>query len=121
MLTKCWIFTGAVNDSGYGVAGVDGKIKYTHRAAYEVLVGPIPDGLELDHSCKVKICYNPYHLEAVTHIENVRRSVSFNGTKTHCKNGHEFNDENTVWRKSGGRGCRPCNRNTYKKWYDKNR
>lgn len=52
MLYECWLFIGATNDDGYGVAGVDGKIKYVHRASYEVLVGPIPEELELDHLCK---------------------------------------------------------------------
>jgi len=70
----CWIWQGAVTNGGYGSVSVIGqKGKPAHRAMYEVLVGVIPSGKELDHLCRVKLCVNPQHLEVVTKTENMRR------------------------------------------------
>jgi hypothetical protein len=78
----CWLWTGAISGKsgtasaarGYGYFGVTSKkIVRAHRWAYETLVGPIPEGMELDHLCHITTCVNPNHLEAVTHLENVRR------------------------------------------------
>lgn len=65
---------------------------------YEHVKGPVPDGLELDHLCRVHNCVNPAHLEAVTHAENVRRGEAglHNPEKTHCPNGHAYTEENTL-------------------------
>lgn len=72
--SSCWIWTGKKGSKGYGLAHVDGgRQAQAHRVAYELLVGPIPDGLEIDHTCNVRPCVNPDHLEPVTHAENVRR------------------------------------------------
>lgn len=124
----CWLWIGGRRGgSGYGsffVEKIDGRpvSDLAHRWAYTHFVGPIPDGLELDHICRVPACVNPAHLEAVTHSENMRRSPTAGrmdiGDKrraqTHCKNGHEFNEENTrVYRDSRGRPhrqCRACRR-----------
>lgn len=76
----CWIWTGALTGAGYGQFGGGGKKSYTHRWAYQAHVGPIPDGLELDHLCRVRACCNPDHLEPVTHEENTRRAVPFRPT-----------------------------------------
>jgi hypothetical protein len=71
----CWIFTGALTEKGYGrIRGVNKKMVVAHRAMYEELRGPIPDGEELDHICWVRACVNPDHMEPVTHAENIRRS-----------------------------------------------
>lgn len=81
-----------------------------HRMAYEELVGPIADGLQIDHLCRVRCCVNPAHLEPVTQAENIRRGVSptaANRRKTHCKHGHEFTTENTRLVPEG-RICRRC-------------
>ena len=71
--TRCWNWQKAKNSAGYGIIGKDGGSKLAHREAYIAFVGPIPEGLELDHLCKNKGCVNPDHLEAVTRSENVRR------------------------------------------------
>lgn len=92
----CWLWTGALSLAGYGHAGsprVNGD-QYAHRAAYIAVKGPIPEGLGLDHLCRVRHCVNPEHLEAVTQRENIMRSPiqvsAINARKTHCKRGHEL-------------------------------
>ena len=71
---SCWPWRGQVNRGGYGVARYKRRTTTAHRAIYRILVGPIPDGLELDHLCRNRLCVNPAHLEPVTHLENVRRA-----------------------------------------------
>lgn len=73
--TPCIVWMGALNAKGYGCFGLDGDTKLAHRVAYEFENGPIPDGLTIDHLCRVKRCVNPAHLEAVTGRENTRRAV----------------------------------------------
>lgn len=69
-----WRWTGALNDSGYGVIWDGSRLVYAHRLAYELLVGPIPVGLTIDHTCAVRECVMPSHLEPVSHRENVQRA-----------------------------------------------
>ena len=71
----CWLWTGALRGDGYGKFHVKRKWVYAHRFAYELLVGPIPDGLELDHLCRIRNCVRPSHLEPVTHQENMQRAI----------------------------------------------
>ena len=71
--TPCWVWTGLQTTTGYGRAPDGGK---AHRRMYEAVVGPIPEGLSLDHLCRVTLCVNPDHLEPVTHVENMRRSAN---------------------------------------------
>lgn len=106
----CWLWTGAVDPCGYGRFRAHVLVS-AHRWAYEQFVGRIPDGLELDHACRVRTCVNPAHLEPVTHAENMRRSGPFtpNANKTHCARGHAFTPENTYEYKTR-RNCRTCNR-----------
>ena len=68
----CWLWTGALLD-GYGIVKVGGGVRRAHRVVFEFERGPIPDGLELDHLCRVRRCVNPDHLEPVTKAENIRR------------------------------------------------
>ena len=72
--TGCIEFMAARNEHGYGTLWVDGKQRYTHILAYEMVRGPVPEGLELDHLCNNPPCCHPWHLEPVTHAENLRRS-----------------------------------------------
>lgn len=106
----CWEWLGAKQPSGYGKMYWDYKTLLAHRVVYELVRGPIPEGLQLDHLCRNPSCVNPSHLEAVTARENVLRSDSTagrNGRKTHCKRGHEFTPANTYIRPRG-RECRAC-------------
>ena len=105
----CWLWTGALTGGRYGNAIVNGKNVPAHRAAYEELVGPIPEGLELDHLCFVTNCVRPDHLEPVTGAENKRRAGA---RTTHCPKGHEYTPENTYVRTRGNgrRQCRECHR-----------
>ena len=110
--TSCWLWTAGKNGVGYGSYAAQGQDWGAHRLAYEDAKGPIPEGFEIDHLCRVRNCVNPEHLEAVTKLENMRRGRFFNHKReiTHCPQGHPYDLINTYWRKSGGRGCRACNR-----------
>lgn len=111
----CWLWTG-YRSGGYGMMMRDGKQVGAHRVAYELLVGPIPVGLQVDHLCRVRHCVNPAHLEPVTREENIRRGIlaerrgAHERAKTHCKQGHEFTPESIVNRSRGGRDCKVCHR-----------
>lgn len=97
---SCWLWTGSVS-GGYGrVYGGDGRRSpvIVHRALYEATVGPIPEGLQLDHLCRNQLCVNPAHLEPVTARENQRRAAEANGDcqyASHCYRGHAFTEDNT--------------------------
>lgn len=114
-LGPCWLWT-ACTHQGYGLfnQGI-GKTPMAHRIAYELLVGPIPDDKELDHLCRNTTCVRPSHLEAVTHHVNIQRGEAGKhyADRTHCVNGHPFDEVNTrrylrngTWR----RVCRECQR-----------
>ncbi len=107
---NCWMWEGFRNGDGYGRFYAHGRMTMTHRFSYEGARGPIPPGLEIDHLCRTRACVNPAHMEPVTHAENVRRGDSWkiHGTKTHCAQGHPYDEENTYLRPSGGRHCRTC-------------
>lgn len=116
----CWLWTGPLNDQGYGRYFPNAESPRpirAHRAAYEFFVGPIPEGLELDHLCRVRHCVNPEHVEPVTHAENVRRGAAGNNkrAKTHCPQGHPYSGDN-LYLYPGPRvhrGCRACVRLRY--------
>lgn len=120
----CWLWTDEPGRNGYGYLRVGNRFRTAHRYAYELLVGPISEGLELDHLCRVPLCCNPAHLEPVTHAENIRRGVAAERkrAKTHCQRGHPYDEANTYWhRKPDGtirqRTCRTCNRENWRRRY----
>jgi len=108
----CWEWTGSLNPHGYGAFNVNDGHRQAHRVAYEIIVGPIPDGLQIDHLCRNPPCVNPAHLEAVTQRENILRGVGFAAKAaraTHCPSGHPYNEANTyVSPSTGWRRCRTC-------------
>lgn len=110
--TGCWLWTGAINNQGYGIMSLTTDKKrcvLAHRFAFQSEYGPIPDGKELDHECHTPLCVNPGHLEPVTHKVNMERSVR--AIRTHCVNGHPRTAENTYIRKDrpGTKQCAACN------------
>ena len=104
----CWIWQGSLNKAGYGTVRVDPRDLLVHRYVYELVRGPIPSQLELDHLCRRHACMNPAHLEAVTGAVNKSRSP-FRNT-THCRRGHLYTPETTRITKEGWRACRLCKR-----------
>jgi HNH endonuclease len=111
----CWLWQAGRSGNGYGVFYQGRRPFQAHRYAYETLIGPIPDGLPLDHLCRVRHCVRPEHLEPVTPRTNTLRSsiapAAINAQKTHCKRGHEFTEGNTrVSQRDGERVCRECKR-----------
>lgn len=126
-LGPCWTWTGSVSKDGYGRIYVP-RPRYpmvkVHRVAFELMVGPIPEGLYIDHLCHNgdplcpsagdcfhRRCVNPAHLEAVDRRENNLRGNSFcarHARQTHCYKGHEYTPENTIRSRETGRQCRTC-------------
>lgn len=87
----CWIWTGARQSNGYGSVGIPNghRTVLAHRHVYELLVGPIADGLQIDHLCRTRSCVNPAHLEPVTQSVNQRRGFAARGPVTTCKRDHD--------------------------------
>ena len=109
--TECMLFAGSVNTDGYGILFDNGKQLRAHRVVYEHYNGEIPNGLHIDHLCRVRLCTNPDHMEAVTNVTNILRGEApsaQNARKTHCSEGHEFTDSNTHYRSNGWRICKQC-------------
>lgn len=112
--TGCWNWTAARDKLGYGYFGISrSKNVMAHRWSYEHHVGPIPEGLVIDHLCRNASCVNPAHLEPVTQRENILRGTSpmaHQARRTHCPQGHPYDEINTYIDAKGMRHCRRCGR-----------
>lgn len=109
----CWRWTGTVGGTGYAAWTFDGKANQAaYRYSYELLIGPIPAGLVIDHLCRNTQCVNPDHLEPVTNAENVLRGIgptAINARKTECVHGHAYTSANTgINPTTGSRFCKAC-------------
>lgn len=112
-LGRCWLWTGSVNErrGGYGQFRLNGRVRKAHQVSYELGVGPIPEGAEPDHLCRIHACVNWHHLEAVTRRVNFLRGehpTAVSVRENRCGRGHEFDLFNTYWRPNGKRDCRAC-------------
>ncbi len=109
----CWIWMGysqTVRGATYGSCWNGSRYIRSHRAVYENIKGVVPDGLVLDHLCRVTLCCNPDHLEPVTTRTNILRGVSvtaLQAAQTHCKRGHELSGSN-LYVNNGCRVCKAC-------------
>lgn len=107
----CWLWTGHIGSKGYGMVWHNDKYIRAHRVVYLALKGPIPEGLILDHLCRVKCCVNPDHMEVVTNRMNVLRGVNpvaVNSRKTGCVNGHPYTAATLRIDRDGSRRCMIC-------------
>jgi hypothetical protein len=124
----CWTWKGTGQSNGYGMfypsaaRGSKGVRVLAHRFQYEMLYGPIPDGMEIDHLCRNRLCVRPDHLEVVTHRENMLRGDTLPAAQvkqTHCKRGHSLEGENMVIYAGRKRTCRTCTRMLQNGYYAK--
>lgn len=123
-VTGCLVWQWSTCALGYGRMAVGRIRKQSHRVAYELARGPIPEGRVLDHLCRNKACCNPDHLEAVTQKVNVLRGESFaarNAQKTHCLRGHPLSGDNLDRDALGGRLCRTCIRDRRRGYRERER
>lgn len=123
--TDCWEWMGQRTTGGYGVLSVKGRMHMTHRLVYEVLVGPIPVGLQIDHLCRNRACCRPDHLEPVTAKVNSERGMRAQAEE--CKYGHPFSGDNLGFRKQSryphlvARVCLTCQRDRGRRGQEKRR
>ncbi len=119
----CWEWVGSVNPDGYGKVWHEGQMRYAHRVVWEKLIGPILEGLTIDHLCRNRACVNPAHMEPVTLCENLLRGYgvgAINRRKSRCLAGHPFSSENTQVRREKGRMrrvCAQCHRDRVREHY----
>ena len=110
---ECWVWKGTILKKGYGRIMRFGKQLHAHRMVWELLVGPLTSDEVLDHLCRNRACVNPNHLEPVGNKDNVLRGegpTAQNARKTHCPQGHPYDETNTYRIRTGGRACRTCAR-----------
>lgn len=117
----CWQWRRSLDSNGYGLIRVAGKTQKAHRVVYELEVGPIREGLVLDHVCRNRGCVNPTHLEVVTQQVNILRGEGLAAVqvqRTHCPKGHAYDDVNTIVY-GGRRYCGECKRDRRRARYER--
>jgi hypothetical protein len=132
-MSGCWLWTGNLDNKGYGrfwertesppragrrKPGDGFRKTHAYCWSYRYFVGPVPDGLELDHKCRVRCCVNPAHLEPVTHLENMIRGdtvIAKQLARGMCTHGHPYTPENTYTYR-GARQCRECGRQSQRRY-----
>lgn len=114
---ECWPWLLSIGNHGYGqwwpmrfdgTMGIWDRNWLAHRLAWFLTRGPIPPGRTIDHKCRVRRCCNPRHLRLMTNVDNARDNGF--ATRTHCPQGHEYDDLNTYRDPKGHRRCRTCAR-----------
>jgi hypothetical protein len=112
--TPCWVWQRFINPAGYGMKRVGPATRLAHRVYYVARFGAVPEGLELDHLCRVRACVNPDHLEPVTKRVNILRGEGTGAKyarRTHCAQGHPLSGDNLYIRPiNGARVCLACKR-----------
>lgn len=122
-MSDCILWKGRLTPQGYGAIG---SRKLAHRVAWEEANGPIPEGHQIHHNCRVRACVNPDHLVCMTALEhnrlhgNAEPWYERQRAITHCPQGHEYTPENTI-KKRGSRRCRECTRASNREYYERNR
>ena len=107
----CWLWRGAIADTGYGTYKLTNQsTQLAHRVVYERLVGPLINGMQVDHKCGIRQCVNPNHLEQVTQSINMKRAYDRRKRQGRmaCNYGHRYTERNTIYLAVGGKICRTC-------------
>lgn len=121
---KCKVWKGSIDSDGYGRIQIGNKSRLAHRIAWEKEIGPIGEGLQIDHLCRNRPCINVLHMELVTSRENTMRGIgpcAINARKNKCDKGHILSGENLRIRPNGRRECKECSRQRWMKSYYKKR
>lgn len=117
---QCWNFRNTPGSSGYGNVNIRGEQIGAHKLAYTIANGPVPPDYDVHHTCPVanKLCCNPAHLRAIpkgVHARQPGHVAQINASKTHCPEGHPYDEENTYKTPNGKRQCRTCNKGRRKR------
>lgn len=114
-MSGCIIWIGTRNRDGYGLVCHEGKMQSAHRVAWELEHGPIPEGLEIDHRCRLRPCINTAHMRLATRRENVLCSNAVSALaaqRTACPQGHAYSGVDN----KGRRICRTCAREANRRY-----
>jgi hypothetical protein len=119
----CWVWTKYRDRNGYGRLYVGNRVVLAHRFAYEAFIGPVPNGLPLDHLCRNRACCNPRHADPVPQVQNLHRSPetvnTINAAKTACPRDHPYDSVNTYVDSTGARHCRACRSDANRRYRDR--